>query len=479
MVNFSAVYSVLYALTLALINPWGSSRAEVWTQPKVLAVLLITLLNCWLILGSMRKGALTLPFAWKVGCCLWFLFLGSGLLTTVLSPFPFRSLWGQSTMGDGWAYWLLLAVFVLSNALVLQLEPRLFRFQVYGLLVGGVFVALSIFPQILDWRIDYTITSGKLSQYHPKLLESTIWKGQMPIGLYSHRGHVGFVLAAVAVMSLIAVFNNWVRNLLGIVLYVLVSTPLFFTRNRGAILSLLVTMVYLFWRFYYKSDGRRVVPDYGIRVFWIFCIQFVSYLLFNISVMLPLIKSQQLLSLNKFNQVSTGRLDMWYISLKGIIERPFLGWGFDGWGIAYPFVADWTRSDRKHLADKVPMERILELGNFSFNYLGTDGKTHIEGLWNNKAHNLFLDTAVSVGLLGLIFYIALLVFFLWCTIHTAVWGLEGLAITYLFYTLTWYESAQFSHLAWWSLSVGLAWYRYPKGKAVSFSKDVKSQVSRR
>jgi len=73
----------------------------------------------------------------------------------------------------------------------------------------------------------------------------------------------------------------------------------------------------------------------------------------------------------------------------------------------------------------------------------------------SKAHNLFLDTALSVGILGLLVYILLWGFFLKLTVGSAFSGIEAVAIAYLVYTLTWYESAQFSHLPWWALSVGL------------------------
>lgn len=90
-------------------------------------------------------------------------------------------------MGDGLLYWLLIAIFTLSNNLLLKLHPELFRSQLQGLIIGGVILALSIFPQVINWRIDYTATSGQLFQSH--ILASTIFKNHQPIGLYSHRGH--------------------------------------------------------------------------------------------------------------------------------------------------------------------------------------------------------------------------------------------------------------------------------------------------
>ncbi|VXD25190.1 hypothetical protein PL8927_840008 [Planktothrix serta PCC 8927] len=39
------LYTLLLALSVILINPWGDNRGEIWTYPKIFAVLLITLLN--------------------------------------------------------------------------------------------------------------------------------------------------------------------------------------------------------------------------------------------------------------------------------------------------------------------------------------------------------------------------------------------------------------------------------------------------
>lgn len=39
------VYGALFALSLVIINPWGTSRGYVWTYPKTAVVLVITLLH--------------------------------------------------------------------------------------------------------------------------------------------------------------------------------------------------------------------------------------------------------------------------------------------------------------------------------------------------------------------------------------------------------------------------------------------------
>lgn len=444
MPKLPALYSLLFALSLILINPWGFQRGDIWTEPKLLAMHLITTCNSWVMLHHRRQGSFTIPATWKVGLGFWILFLGVGLIATLNSPFPLRSLWGQSTLGDGWVYWVLVAAFVLSNALVLRQAPALLKPQLYGLLIGGAIVALSIFPQVFDWRIDYTATSGLVSLSNPQMLESTVWQKQMPIGLYSNRGHAAFVLAVVAVLPFLGWRWGWVRPLLAIGICLLASAGLFLTQVRGADLALLAAAAYLLWRCQTEAARQRFIQRYGTKLFLTSCLFFCVAALHY---------------LKNLEQFSSGRLHLWQLSLRGIAERFLSGWGFDGFGIAFPFVADWAGKHQGYLLEKVAVAQVLKLDDFSFDYQGIDGQLHTGILITNKAHNLLLDTTLSVGVVGLLCYALLWWFFLKCTVRTRLLGIEAVAIAYLIYTLTWYESAQFSHLAWWALSVGLGFPR--------------------
>ncbi|GAA6614799.1 hypothetical protein NUACC26_005850 [Scytonema sp. NUACC26] len=193
------LYTLLFSLSIIFINPWGVKRGEIWTQPKVLIILLACIFNL-LILWS-ERFQLKIPQTWKISKLLWEIFLGVGLISTLTSPFPLRSLLGQEQMGDGLLYWVLIAIFTLSNTLLLRLHPELGRSQLQGLVIGSVILAISIFPQAINWKIDYTVTSGQILREN--ILASTIFQNQQPIGLYSHRGHASFVLAATAVMTLV------------------------------------------------------------------------------------------------------------------------------------------------------------------------------------------------------------------------------------------------------------------------------------
>jgi hypothetical protein len=412
------IYTLLFSLSIILINPIGAMRGEIWTQPKVFAISLICILN-FLMLWEDKEN-LKLPQSWKINRLLWEIFLGIGLITTLASPFPWRSLFGQEQMGDGLLYWLLIAIFTLSNNLLLRLHPELARSQLIGLVIGGVIVALSIFPQAIDWRIDYTATTGQLLQSN--ILRSTIFQNQQPIGLYSHRGHASFVLAAAAVMTLVGWQWQWINTRLAAIAGALIILALLLTQTRAGILALLVATIYLLGRKHYKL----LVPA-----------TLVCLLIIGIAT-----STRQMNNLPLIKQITSNRVDLWQMANYRISLRPLLGWGMDGFGTAY-----------SHVRPGIKITKVIRLGDFSFDYQDENGQIKTAQLPTTKAHNLILDTSLSVGLLGLASYLALLGWCLWQVIKSPYRGIEAVFIAYLAFTFTWFECAQFTHLAWWSLSI--------------------------
>ena len=91
-------YTLLFCLSIISLDPWGLSRGEIWTQPKVLALLPIGLLNLSILWEE--RDLLTIPRHWKISFILWGVFLIVGLLSTLVSPFPINSFLGQDQMGD-------------------------------------------------------------------------------------------------------------------------------------------------------------------------------------------------------------------------------------------------------------------------------------------------------------------------------------------------------------------------------------------
>ncbi len=482
------VYGVLCTLSLVLINPWGRPRGEIWTDPKVYVVIALALLTWGVLLAQLvrfvvrRLGhgrpRLSPPPAWGWAALLWGAYLGFGLLSVYYSPVRAdNALMPNNEMGDGWVYWAYVAAFVLGNALLLKRFPQLFKLQLYGFLAAGLVTGLAVALQTIDWRLDFTATMGKVGYNTDaiKLLYSNIYKGQMPIGLTSHRGHAGFIVAAIAVLALVCLARGWVAKRYGWLLYLLLLVSVYLTSTRGAQAAFAAGMLYLLIRFWRTKQARRTV----LLAFVPFVVGGAGLLgaaalgAPNVTRSLP---SIAMLSTNP-GAFTSFRLDYWRIAADGVRERPLLGWGYDGFGLAFPYVNDFEKKFKQKLAPRkgpiaagepkvFEVDQLRGTDHYYFRYLSTDGKAHLGGVLSNKAHNLILDLWVSLGLGGLVTYLLLLGLFIGVTARGEGWGLEAVAVVYLVYTLTWFESAQFSHLTWWALSAGLAMQRLPQAVVV-------------
>lgn len=126
--------------------------------------------------------------------------------------------------------------------------------------------------------------------------------------------------------------------------------------------------------------------------------------------------------------------------MRGIQKRPLFGWGFNGFGIAYPFVAN---------PNNIP--QIVSLGQFSYDYLDINGQVRTEKIPNYKARNWILDTVISTGILGAIALFALWRYCLYCAIVSLNTDISAVAIGYLTFILPWFECAQYAQVQWLAL----------------------------
>lgn len=217
----------------------------------------------------------------------------------------------------------------------------------------------------------------------------------------------------------------------------------------------MTSAAYLILRYDQKSRGHLILSLFSKSVsrFRITLIIICSIGLINFTRLLDFAKQSKVdfFSINHLETVSKGRFHLLNLGLKGITEKPLLGWGFDGLGIAFPHIGDWTGIHKAYLIDNIPVGKVLRLGDFTFSYEGVDGSLHLGMLLTNKAHNLIIDSVLSIGMIGFISGLMLFGFFIWNTSKSILWGIEAVSIVYIIYTLFWFESAQYSHLFWWSL----------------------------
>ncbi|MGC8967490.1 MAG: O-antigen ligase family protein [Thermus sp.] len=437
------MFGVLTFLSLTLINPFGAFRGDIWTEPKKWALILwATATWIYLLPLLLRAHSRVRPlFPFLLGFSA---FLAAGAYAALRSPFPFRAWFGQSTMGDGLAYWVTVGALALGTALLLYFRPGLFRSQLYGVLAAGALQALSVLPQALwDWRLDYTTTLGQTYPGGDPLL-STIWSGQMPIGLTSHRGHVAAILALVGVLAAAVYLRR--KQKLALVLLALLTFALWLTYTRGAYLALFGGLIALYpWH----RDKRA-----WIGILSTLLASYGTFLLVRSLDLTTVDRSMPSLHLEDPDTFSSGRLRLWNLSLQAIARNPW-GYGFDGFGLAFPFVADFSGKERRYLqADAPPPAKVVEIEDYGFRYRDPEGEEHWGALASNKAHNLLLDLLLSVGPLGTVGYLAAFLTLLWLAARGSEPGLTALGVAYLVYGLTWFECAQFSHLPWWALAAG-------------------------
>ncbi|MDC0834376.1 O-antigen ligase family protein [Geitlerinema sp. CS-897] len=412
-------YTVLFALSIVLIHPWGDSRSEIWTQPKVAVLGLIVFSNFWNLTIGFWQDDYKLSRRWTIQLGLWLLFLAAGLFSTFNSPFPDRSFFGQPEMGDGWLYWCLIAAFTLSNSLLLKQSPQLMRSQAIGLLVGGVILAMASLPQLVNWKIDYTATSGQLLQSH--ILASTIFQNHQPIGFYSHRGHASVVLAMSATLALALWQQHGLKRRDFILAFSLLVLALLFNGTRMAILALLVSLADRFGQKYYKQLAIAVL---------------LSSIVVGIQT-----SNKQISGLSIAKQITSDRIYLWDMTLQGIRERPGWGWGFDGFGVAFI-----------HVKETPGLIEIVSIDDFKFTYLHRDGSFRQDLIRSSKGHNIVLDSLVSIGIIGTSIYSLLWIFYSISLYRSPYRRFAIAVIAYLMFTLTWFECAQYTHLAWWILS---------------------------
>lgn len=420
------LYSLLFALSLLALNPWGETRGEIWTVPKIGVLIALYGLNLALL---WRKPPRFDSQQW-LSFIFWGAWLALGAIAVLESPVPRRAFWGQDEMGDGWFYWAVLANFTLSNSALLRQYPHLLRSQLKGLLLGGVVLVLAMIPQLIDWRIDYTQTMGELLQ--PGILRSTIFQDHQPIGTYSHRGHVAFVLSFLCILLLLLRRWRWLsreKTVLGLALF---GGMLWMLRTRVGILVFVVGVLYLLGRRYKRT--------------------MIALCLLAVLLMGLITFSRPIEGLPLIKQITSDRVYLWHLGRSGIRQRPLWGWGFNGFGVAYAHLVE-KHSDNSR--------RIEVIHDVYYEAITPEGNTEFEMLISNKAHNLILDTWVSTGVFGLISYLGLLGFYAYSAYQSRLARLEVIVIIYVTFTFTWFEAAQFSHLVWWGLS--LAWYRPQTG----------------
>lgn len=438
--------------SVTAINPWGKGHEEIWNAPREWGMALFAVAT---LAGlGFRRRALQPSKQALWGLLASAAFLLAGIVSTLLSPQPIWSWTGYPSVGDGLRFWALGVAF--SWAVYLALESGLLTRNLLQatLLVALALHALAILPQTWDWKLDYTSTSGQTfvrcfdeaqtaCEELPEVTASGVHMGQMPIGLTSHRGHAGGVLALLGLFAAGLYLMGFSRWALGS--FALGALALWFTATRGAWLALWVPLGLL------GLYGLRRVAFSTVKTRVLLAVGLVTYLLYWGATRIGLGEARAFpeigTSFAEANAYSSGRLELWQKGFAALGVHPLWGWGFDGFARAYPYGVDWNHADRQLLPLPLqPPVRVVQ-GEDRLIYLeDSRGVRLLAPSPYAKAHNFFLDLFLSVGIAGGVFYL------LWLGVALAQaswaklpWVL--LLTGYLLYGLTWYDSVHVTPFA--------------------------------
>jgi O-Antigen ligase len=365
------VYALLFCLTIIALNPVALFRGNIWTQPKIFCVAGIVVVHIGLLL--VRRSSLPLTRQWLCQALGWCIFLIFGLISTLASPFPARSFWGHG---------------------ITAAHPHLFYWQLRGILVGAVLVALSMYPQLLNWKIDYTIHSGQMWPGTSHVLATAVYQNHQPIGLYSHRGYAGFTLAMGAVLGIVSLKNQWLSKRVALYVSLLCAMTLSLAGVRGALLAMLAGWLWLVL----TSPQSQLIR----RMF--IALSLIGLLSFGWVTVERRVGDSEIYASTRMEAVvrhfTSDRVYLWRKAWKGFLKRPWLGWGF----------SDYSMVDATFLCPEVTSP--IALADYFVYCQMSSGEIIEKPAEAIKAHNLVLDEYVSLGILGASSYFLLVLLML-------------------------------------------------------------------
>jgi len=299
-----------------------------------------------------------------------FAFLLVMLASTIFSPQPSFSFWGNMYKNQGYMTW--------------------------DHYIGFYLILLFFFKHPKQWRNLFFIAIGTAS------VVSIIGIAQALINGFEHRiasmlGNPNFLAAYLLLIIPISVafFAKKPSALLGAAMFLQIFA-FFLTQTRGAYLGFLVSS-FVFTVLYLYNQRSIPLKRLSILVGLPIVLLVTGYsLLITTSLSSQLPKSVEGRFFNYENLIgdSAPRVEAWQAGWQGMLKRPLLGYGPENFFVAfdehYTGALDHTGS------------------------LAQEGS--LWESWFDKAHNFIIDTGVTTGFLGLFTYLAIFISAIWVLI---------------------------------------------------------------
>lgn len=361
------LFAAILTLPLVIFPPFVTSPD--WDKTIVFRCLLSVILAIFLWQTYRNRGFSEIKQKIRsIGVGFWTLALVFiiFLLSTILSRDISFSLWGSPYRAGGFVTFTFYMLFAILAFLIIKREDWK-KILDWSLVVGWLVGLVAIFQK-------FQIFSNLLHPYDspPSTTGNSSWLAIYMLLLF-------FVALGLFFQNNSNKKQSW-RIFYGITL-VFFSFVIIISNSRSSYLGLLAGFLYFILLFPQKNWKIRIVQISGI-ILVLMAASLVVYV--NVRPMLPSsIRNIQFFSRLSLKPLAEeSRFSVWQVSLQAIKEKPILGWGPENFQIGFD----------KFYDPSLPK---------------------IAGIWWDRAHNIFLDTAVSEGILGLIAYLALFAILFW------------------------------------------------------------------
>ena len=296
------------------------------------------------------------------------LFTAAFTLTTVTSVLPYPSFWGSlARMGGLWTFWHYFLFYIILTS-VLTKKEHWFR-MLDITIIAGILSAFYGFGQKTD--ISFFVGSGGRARIFGTIGNAALFAGTQLLVVF---------------LSLTLYFspqNTKNRKIFYLFAFAITSIAVLMTAVRGSLLAYAVGMMvflFLFGTYNRSRFGRMVFSGLVglVIIFIVFSFLFKDSQFVKSSGYLSRITDMSLRS-----PTTETRFWAWEAGFKGWVDNPktiLLGWGPENFNI--PFSKNF---------------------NPKF-FIGSGSETLFD-----RAHNMFIETLVTMGLVGLLAYIGIFI----------------------------------------------------------------------
>lgn len=283
------------------------------------------------------------------------------ILSTILSTQPYTSLWGSFNRMDGLLTWLYyFAFFVIVSGIARNKNnwQTIIKIAIPGIII------ISIYALYKLWFIDDT---------------SIIYRAASSLGNPVFLG--GYL--AISLPLALAYILSKKRSVFKIIFFlalILGITALFFTLSRGSWIAAFLAMLLVFCLHFYKYK-RQI---FNLKVIKVISVVSLFLVIIIASLCISLLNSptseswkNNIISITSIER----RLHTWSIGLQAFKEKPIIGWGLENFKIAFNKYYK-PASGSKHMSFR---------------------ETHAD-----RAHNEYIDMAVTGGITALIIYLLII-----------------------------------------------------------------------